>query len=113
MSVDEFIERKVLPQYRTIVQTFRTLMRELAPEAQEIMYRSVPAYKRKTVLAVISPTKQGITLSFAHGALFDDKYGLLQGEGKTSKVIRVKCLDAEKTEALRYYLKQAIELDER
>jgi hypothetical protein len=87
------------------------LIHEAAPDAQEIIYRGVPAFKRKSVLAVISPTKKGISFSFAKGAEFEDNYVVLEGPSKVSKVVRIKSLDATNEEALRYYIKQALELD--
>ncbi len=111
MSVDAFLEKKVLPQYREVVETFRRLMREIAPDAQETMYRGIPACKRKGVLAVISPTKTGITFSFAQGAKFEDKYGLLEGPSEVSRVVRFKSLDAKGKDALEYYIKQAVAFD--
>lgn len=111
MSVDEFVKAKVLPKYRDIVTMLRQLMHEMAPDAKEIMSYGIPAYKRKGFLAVISPTKKGITFAFSRGAEFEDKYGLLEGEGKVSKNVRIKSLDTVNKEALKYYIKQALELD--
>lgn len=111
MSIDDFVEARVLPRYQGIVQLFRDLMHELAPDVQEFMYRGIPAFKRKGILAVISPTKKGITFSFACGARFEDKYGMLEGPSKTSRVVRIKSLDATNKEALGYYINQALALD--
>jgi len=111
MTVDEFVETKVLPEYRDIVSMLRELMREMAPDAKEMISYGIPAYKRKRIIAVISPTKKGITFAFSRGAEFEDKYGLLEGVGKVSKNVRIKSLDAVNKEALRYYIKQALKLD--
>jgi len=89
----------------------RALMRERAPDAKEIMSYGIPAFKRKRILAVISPTKNGITFAFSRGAAFKDKYGLLEGVGRVSKNVRMRAAkDVNKT-ALRYYIKQALVLD--
>ncbi len=111
MTVDEFVQTSVLPEHRDIVEMVRQLVREIAPDAEEVMYRGVPAFKRKRVFAVISPTKKDVTLAFSRGAEFEDKYGLLKGAGNVSKHIKLKSLDAVNMEALRYYMKQAVELD--
>lgn len=113
MTVDEFVLRRVLPEYRDIVTEIRKLMREYAPGASELISYGIPTYRGKRAIAVISPTKQGITLAFSRGASFEDRYGLLEGVGKVSKNVRMKTLkDVNKT-ALRYYIKQALELDSR
>jgi hypothetical protein len=111
MTVDEFVDARVLPAYRPIVQALRKLMRESAPNAAEIISYGIPAYKAKRILAVISPTKKGITFAFSRGADFEDKYGLLVGVGKVSKNVRMSDVKHVNKTALRYYIKQALALD--
>ena len=112
MSVDEFIEKKVLPEYREVVSMLRELMREMAPDAKLMMYYGIPMFKMKNlVLAWISPTKKGITFGFRQGVNFEDKYRLLEGKGKWARNIRIRNVDSVNKEALRYYIKQALELE--
>ncbi len=111
MNVDEFVETRVLPEYRDIVAMLRELMHEVAPAVEEAISYGIPAYKAKRIIAVISPNKMGITFSFSRGAQFEDKYGLLRGVGKSSKHVKIKSLDSVSREALEYYIKQALELD--
>ncbi len=113
MSVDEFVQTKVLPKYRDIVAMLRELMHEMAPDARETISYGIPAYRRRHIIVVISPTKKDITFAFSRGAEFDDKYGLLRGVGKVSKHVKIKSLDEVNKEALKYYIKQALELDEK
>ncbi len=113
MTVDEFIQAKVLPEYRPIVRALRQLMREYAPEAKEIISYGIPAFKRRRILAVISPTKKGITFAFSQGASFKDKFGLLEGVGKVSMNVRMSTLKDVHRAALRYYIKQALDFDNR
>ena len=111
MTVDEFVETKVLPEYRDIVTALRALMKECAPDAKEVISYGIPAYKGRRMLAVISPTKKGITFAFSRGAEFQDEYGLLEGVGKVSKNVRISHLQEIDEAALRYYIKQALEFD--
>jgi len=111
MTVDEFVQRRVLPQYRDIVIELRKLMRECAPQASEVISYGIPTYRGRRGLAVISPTKQGITFAFSRGAAFEEKFGLLEGVGKVSKNVRMKSLKDVNKPALRYYIQQALELD--
>lgn len=110
-TVDEFVNNKVLPEFRQIVEIIRQHMRELAPRVQEMISYGIPAYRGKRILAVISPTKKDITLSFSRGAQFEDKYNLLRGVGKSSKHIKFKSAGDVKNEVLEYYIKQALDLD--
>ncbi len=68
-------------------------------------------YKGRRIFAVISPTKKDITFSFSRGSHFEDKYGLLKG--KVSKHVKIKTLQAIDKDALRYYIRQALEWDEK
>jgi hypothetical protein len=113
ITVDEFVRQRVLPEHRDIVAEIRRLMRECAPGASELISYGIPTYRGNRALAVISPTKQGITLAFSRGASFEDRYGLLEGVGKVSKNVRMKTLRDVNKPALRYYIKQALELDSR
>lgn len=114
-AVDSFVEEKVLPQYRAIVEAFRELVRRVAPEVSEGMrggteaYHSVPVYRLGRDIIAISPTKKGVTFSFSKGAGFEDRYGLLQGQGRVSRTVFVKSMEEFDEEALASYVRQAVE----
>ena len=110
MTVDEFVETKVLPEYRDIVVALRALMKERAPNAQEIISYGIPAYKGRRMLAVISPTKKGITFAFSRGAEFEDRYGLLEGVGSVSKNVRIRRVEDIDKAALCYYINTILAL---
>jgi uncharacterized protein YdhG (YjbR/CyaY superfamily) len=112
-SVDIFIKARVLPEFQPVVALIRELMKECAPEAQEVISYGIPAYRIKRIIAVISPTKKDITLSFSRGVQFTDKYGLLRGEGKSSKHVKLKDPARANLDALRDYIHQAVELDKK
>jgi hypothetical protein len=113
MTVDEFVKLRVLPEYQDVVAEIRKVMRQYAPDAEELVSYGIPGYRRNRMIAVISPTKQGITLAFSRGASFEDEYGLLEGAGKVSKNVRMRKLSEVNKPAIRYYIKQAIEHDDR
>lgn len=112
ITVDEFVEQKVNPQFRDIVEMLRSLMREMAPHAREMISYGIPVWKVNRIIAVVSPTKKDITFAFSRGSEFEDKYHLLQGVGKVSKHIKLKNLKDANREAIRYYIKQALKFDE-
>jgi len=111
MTVDEFVKTKVLPELHPVVTMVRELMREMAPDATEAIRYGIPSYKGRKIFAVISPTRKDITLSFSHGGEFEDNYGLLRGKGKVSKHVKIKNLQSVNKDALRYYIRQALEFD--
>ena len=113
MTVDEFVGTRVLPEYRPVVERIRELMRECVPEATEYISYGIPSYRLTRIIAVISPTKKGITLAFSRGAEFEDQYGLLEGVGHVSKNVRMRSVEGMDEKALRYYIAQAVEFDKR
>jgi hypothetical protein len=110
-TVDEFIKHRVRPEHHEIVEKLRELMREVAPDAKEVITYGILAWRGNLMLAVISPTKKDITFAFSKGAEFEDQYGLLKGVGKISKHVKIKNLKDIDKAAFEYYIKQALELD--
>lgn len=110
-TVEEFIDQKVQPEHREIVDRLRNLIHEIAPNAEEVITYGILGWRENLILAVISPTKKDITLSFSRGAEFEDKHDLLKGVGKKSKHVKIKNVQEINQEALEYYIKQALELD--
>ncbi|GAA3408464.1 DUF1801 domain-containing protein [Streptosporangium vulgare] len=111
-AVDEFVETKVQPQHREIVNTLRTLMKECAPDATEMISRGSPAWQGRKLLAIISASKTHLTFAFARGAEFEDSFGLLEGVGKTTRHVKLKKPETVNQEALRDYVRQAVRLDQ-
>jgi hypothetical protein len=112
-EVDEFVKHKVLPEFHDVVAMLRELMRECAPHATEKISYGLPMWIGKWTLAWISPTKKDITFGFTFGAEFEDKYGLLKGKGKNARHVKIKKLADANQDALRYYIRQALERDGR
>ena len=111
--VDAFVKRRVQPAHHAVVAVVRKLMRELAPDAKELITYGIPAWKRNRILAVLSPTRKDVTLAFSRGAEFEDKHGLLQGVGKVSKNLKLKEPKDLSKAVLRYYVQQAVKHDDR
>jgi hypothetical protein len=111
MTVDEFVASKVQPEFRPVVAAIRKVMKESAPDAQEVISYGIPMYGLKRPLAWINPSKTGITFGFRQGASFTDRYGLLRGTGRHAKHVRMRNLGEVNSGALRYYIRQALKLD--
>lgn len=114
---DEFLQTRVQPQHRAIVERFCEQMSEVGPQAPRRMrggsekYYSVPVYTVKRDIVAISPTKTGITFSFTYGASFEDRHGTLTGSGKRSRTVRVSKLETYPEEAIADFIRQAVALD--
>jgi hypothetical protein len=116
-AIELFIETKVLPEYRAIVDKFRKLIKSEFPDLKEEMrggtekYYGIPVYRFNRIIITLSPTKKGVTFSFSDGKKFEDKYSLLEGEGNKTLNLRLSKVDDFQDEIFRYYIKQAIALD--
>ena len=112
-TVDAFVEERVLPQFRDIVAMLRALMRECAPQATERISYGLPMWRGNSTLAWISPSKRDITFGFTYGREFEDRFGLLRGAGKHARHVKIRKLADADQEALRSYIRQALERDSR
>ena len=116
-AIEQFIESKVLPEYRPIIDKFRNLIKREFSDLKEEMrggtekYYGVPVYRNIRIIISVSPTKQGITFSFSDGKMINDKYSLLEGKGKKSLNLRISKIEDFDDEVFRYYIEQAIKID--
>lgn len=111
VDVDEFVRTRVERGLRPIVAQLRRIIKEVAPQSEEVISHGIPAFKARRILAVMNPTKTAITFAFAQGAAFKDRYGLLQGVGKKSRHVKIRNLQDINEMALRDYIRQAVALD--
>jgi hypothetical protein len=111
LTVDDFLRSRVQPEQVNIISLLRQAMREMSPDARELIVNGMPAYKRHNMLAVISPIGKKVFFAFPRGAAFSDKYGLLRGGGTESKDLKFKQAADVNKEMLGYYVRQALELD--
>jgi hypothetical protein len=111
MTVDEFVQARVSPELQPVVAKIRALMKECAPRAEELVSYGLPCYRGKRVFALFSPNKRDITFSFTRGVQFEDKYQLLSGHGVSARNVKIKTLAEVNEDALRYYIRQALEFD--
>lgn len=113
MTVDGFVATKVKPEFWPVVSAIRSLMKQYAPAANEVISYGIPMYGLKRPLAWINPSKTGITFGLRQGAYIEDRYGLLRGAGKHARHVRMRNLAEVNKPALTYYIKQALKADKR
>ena len=117
--IDDFIKNKIKAEYQPIFIKFRALINNKFPFLKEEMrggtekYYGVPVYRHRRIIITVSPTLKGITFSFTDGKLFEDVYGLLEGQGNKSLNLRISNADAYNDELLEYYIKQAVSIDDK
>jgi hypothetical protein len=113
MTVDEFVEKKVAPEFKPVVAAIRALVRECAPDAEEVISYGMPVYKGKGLFAWINPPKKDVTFTFTRGVRIKDRYGLLRGSAKGgARHLKMKNVAEVNKPALKYYIQQAVKLDQ-
>jgi hypothetical protein len=112
MTVDDYVTTNVLPEHRETAAMLRALVRECAPHAEELFSYGMPVFQAagKTFAWIIG-TKKDITFGFRAGASFDDKYDVLRGVGKHARHIKITSANSVDKDVLRYYIRQALDLD--
>ena len=116
--IDDFIKNKIKAEYQPVFLKFRALVNNKFPFLKEEMrggtekYYAVPVYRHRRIIITVSPTQKGITFSFTDGKLFEDAYGLLEGQGNKSLNLRISNADAWNDELLEYYIIQAVSIDD-
>lgn len=111
LTVDEYVQNRVLPQYHPVVTLVRELMRECAPAVRERISYDMPVFEVNKIIAYIYPSPGGVTFSFVRGIEFSDPYGLLKGRGKSARHVKLKKPGDANLPALRDYIRQALEYD--
>ena len=101
--VDAWFENYHNPQ-KDLVQAVRALILDTDPRITEAIKWQSPTFIYKGNLASFYPKSvKHVSLMFHTGATLSDPSGVLEGEGDTSRVLRVLDLDDldEKADALR------------
>ena len=110
-DVDAYV-KKLRPLLRKIVQVLREIIREAAPEAEEVMMWNRPWYRQNGRVCYISAATNHVTFGFAQGVHLADPKGLLEGTGKGMRHVKIRSVTEIRKETLRGWVKEAIQLNQ-
>ena len=115
MSADvEKLLRDHNPEVRALVEQLRALVRTTVPTAVEKanpVWRSLNYHHPECgYFCGLFPQQNGVNLAFEFGVLLPDPDGLLEGDGKQVRYVRVKTSKDIRTRALRKLLLAALAL---
>ena len=88
--------------------------------APDLVLRMSDEYHKDLVLPVwgdiddaivLVPSKSGLIIEFIHGASFLDPFDLLQGQGRTSRRLKLRHMKDFDPEALAFLIREATRLD--
>ncbi len=92
-EVDEWFEGYDNPQ-KALVQAVREVVLDADPRVQETVKWKAPTFMFEGNIASFFPrSRRTVTLMFHTGASLDDPDGVLEGEGETSRVLRVASVE--------------------
>lgn len=110
--VDAWFEKYDNPQ-KDLVQSVRQVILDTDPRITETIKWQAPTFMYRGNLASFYPkTKTHVSLMFHTGASLPDPSGVLEGEGDTSRVLRILNQDdlATKVDAIRGLVTSWIQL---
>lgn len=94
------------PQIAALCQRLRALVAQVAPDAREVLVarHNHIAYALSDMpserIAYICPLREWVRLGFYYGAALDDPAGLLEGEGKRLRHVKVRTHEQAEAAAL-------------
>jgi len=96
---------------RAIIRELRKTARNAMPGAHEFLYYDAVNYSLDDSplrrICYISPMHDHVTIGLLFGARLSDKYGLLRGNGKNARHIKIKTLKEAKNPAIKELVKAA------
>ncbi|HEY8643466.1 MAG TPA: DUF1801 domain-containing protein [Candidatus Dormibacteraeota bacterium] len=121
ISLSDQLKRIPPPTHPTVSAAIRTV-REIAPQAQEIPYRSQPPSSNRAMWKLVRYAAGGAnvvgigtfpshaTIFFYRGRELDDAGGLLQGSGKDSRFVTLRNPADAESPAVKRLVRQAFQL---
>ena len=99
------------PKVQDLARGLRSLVRRLAPEAEEKLHRpwKTIAYGRTKKFCAVSPHKSWVNLQFHSGSNLADASELLEGTGKSMRHVKVSSPRDVKRKALAKLIREAAE----
>ena len=106
-----FIEQQSAEQ-RLVLLQLRELILDAAPHIQEDLKWKIPFYSYQGLLCYLNPQPGCVALGFCRGALLSNQQGLLQGDGKEVRLLKINCKTPILKEEIRELLQEAMLLNE-
>lgn len=109
-SVESFI-RHAAPPVRGILRELRGLIREVLPEAREEIKWGRPVYSLSRIVCYLAAARDHASLGFYRGVELRDPRGLLEGDGKKLRHLRIYRLEDIRPRWFGSLLREAARLD--
>lgn len=110
-QVEAFI-RQASPAIRPVLRDLRQLVREELPEAKEEIKWGRPVYSLNQIVCYLAAAENHANLGFYRGIELEDPKGLLQGDGKKLRHIKVFRREEILRQPYGILIRQAAKLDD-
>lgn len=113
-EVDQYLEKKAHPMTAEI-QEVRNIVMSTDEKLEETIKWSSPTFMYKgNIASFFMNAKKFVSLMFHKGAMINDPNGLLEGDGKESRVARFNDMEdiARKKEALQSVIREWIKMQD-
>ena len=111
LGVSTFINQQP-SALKHLLNALRVLILQAGPYIEETIKYNIPFYDYQGQLCFLNVRKGGVELGFCQGAFLANEQGLLVGEGKEVRHVRIKSLAHIDQEAIQALLQEAILLNE-
>ena len=111
LNVSAFINQQPL-MLKQVLNALRILILQAGPYIEETIKYNIPFYSYQGRLCFLNTRGGAIELGLCQGAFLSNKQGLLVGEGKEVRHVRIKSLAQIDQEALQTLLQEAMLFNE-
>lgn len=111
LGVSTFINQQPLA-LKHLLNALRVLILQAGPYVEETIKYNIPFYNYQGRLCFLNTREGGVELGFFQGAFLANEQGLLVGEGKEVRHVRIKSLAHIDQEAIQALLQEAMLLNE-
>lgn len=109
-QIDAFISQ-ASPTVRPVLRDLRELVRKELPEAKEELKWGRPVYSLNHIVCYLAAASDHANLGFYRGIELRDPKGLLEGDGKKLRHIKVFTREEIRRQWYRTLIRQAARLD--
>ena len=111
LDVTAFINQQPT-MLRHMLSALRTIILQTGLHIEESIRYSIPFYSYHGQLCFLNPRNETVVLGLCKGAFLANKQGLLEGQGKEVRHVRIRNLADIDQEALQMLLQEAMLLNE-
>lgn len=113
LTIEQWVAKKMPTEQVPLASAILALVAEAVPQAKGCIKWGQPVFEHNGAFAYFRPAKEHVTFGFFKGQQLSDPGGLLQGDGDRMKHIKLKGVESFPRDALKQFVQQAAQLNEK